>query len=368
MKILIAPDKFKGSFSAHEVCNALSKGIKKSYPTATIISKPLADGGDGSLEVLDYYLELETITKTVQGPLGKPIAASYKIAGSIAYVELSAASGLILLKPHERNCLFTNTFGTGELIYDAIKRGANTIFLFVGGSATNDGGTGMANALGYQFYDAQNQLIQPIGKNLVDIHTIEDSQLLFDKNKLTIKVICDVNNPFYGPNGAAHVYAAQKGANPTEIIHLNNGLINLANQLTNQNYPDVSEVPGAGAAGGVAGGAIAFLDASLYSGIQTFLEITDLESVLKESDFVITGEGKLDAQTAQGKVISGVCQLALKYQKPIIAVCGDADEKAAKKLGINKVFTVLSRSTDLKEAMEKGAEKLVEIGEGIVFL
>jgi len=367
VKILIASDKFKGSLSANEVCEALKAGIKKANLSAEIFSKPLADGGDGSLEVLQYYLDLKMITITVNDPLMQPIQASYSMTGDTAYIEMSKASGLILLVAAERNCMHTTSFGTGELITDAIEKGATKIYLFIGGSATNDGGIGIASALGYRFFDADDKMLASIGKNLGQIKRIDNTQLHYNLSTISFQVICDVNNPFFGEHGAAYVYAAQKGASAKEIDLLDKGLENLANCLTRQNYPAIAQVPGAGAAGGVGGGAIAFLGAKLVSGIQTFLDLTQLETILKDCDLIITGEGKIDHQTEQGKVVSGVCQLAKKYQKPVIAVCGIADLPIAESLGIQKVYTVRSRSISTKDAMENAREKLLVIGEELGF-
>lgn len=366
MKILLAPDKFKGSLSAQEVCQALTKGIHSVDPTVEIFQKPLADGGDGSLEVLQHYFDLATVTITVHDPLMRPIRASYKIAQQTAYIEMAAASGLMRLKHSEQNPLHTSTFGTGELIADALRRGSTTIYLFIGGSATNDGGIGMANALGYRFYDDMGQLLSPIGKNLAAIAHIDSQHVPFDWQKIRTQVICDVDNPFYGDTGAAYTYARQKGANDEEIVFLDRGLQHLATLLKRHRFPDITTVAGAGAAGGLGGGAIAFLNAYLVSGIQTFLSITQLEEVLKDCDIVITGEGKLDRQTEQGKVISGVCALAQKYKKPVIAVCGDVDFPIAKTLQIDTVYTIRSRSSSMTDAMENAADKLEQIGPEIL--
>lgn len=365
MKILIAPDKFKGSLSAAAVCQALSEGLKKANPNLEISTRPMADGGDGSLEVLNHYFNLKPIEVTVNDPLFRPIKATYNVSDTTAYIEMSTASGLVLLKKEERKCKYTSTYGTGELIADALQKGLKEIYLFIGGSATNDGGIGIAAALGYRFYDILGNLLSPIGKNLLLIDRIDNSQLIFDTQKVKIKVICDVNNPLFGANGAAYVYAPQKGATPIEVAQLDQGLVNLAAKLIAYNFPNIIDLPGAGAAGGVGGGAIAFLEAQLISGIQTFLEITELESLIKDCDLVITGEGKLDAQTVRGKVISGVCSLAKKYSKPIIAVCGAAEKEVAEKLGLQEVYTIMERSNSMEEAMEKTAEKLIEIG-GII--
>ncbi|MEM1326294.1 MAG: glycerate kinase [Bacteroidota bacterium] len=362
MTILLAPDKFKGSLSAKGVCDGLAKGIKAFSAGSKILKKPMADGGDGSLAVLGYYLELETITLEVQAPLGRSISASYKKQDDKAYIELAAASGLVLLKPEERNCLLTSTFGTGQLIKDAIQNGAKTIYLFIGGSATNDGGVGIAQALGYRFYDENRQQLAPIGENLIRINRIDSQDVFFDSNQVNIKVISDVNNPFYGKNGAAHVYAMQKGASKEDIELLDEGLKSLAHQLISHGFQDMSTVAGSGAAGGVGGGAMSFLGAELMSGIQFFLELTDLESAIQACDVVVTGEGKLDQQSLQGKVISGVYEQAKYHQKPIIIVCGDADRAVAATLDIQQSYTVLEESDSLADAMEQTATKLYEIG------
>jgi len=366
MKILIAPDKFKGSLTANEVCEALSKGIKQTNKEVEIISKPLADGGDGSLEVLSHYVDLQTITLTVHDPLFRPIQASYKLSGETAYIEMATASGLVLLKEEEQNPLFNTSIGTGELIKDALQKGATSIYLFIGGSATTDGGIGIAHALGYRFYDERDQLLSPIGRSLNLIHRIDKSQLLFDPKKIQVQVICDVNNPFFGKQGAAYVYAPQKGATPEQVAYLDFGLRNLAQQLIYHQFPAIGLVAGAGAAGGVGGGAIAFLGATLVAGIDTFLQITKLEEILKDCDLVITGEGKLDSQSIQGKVVSGVCQLAKQYQKRVIAVCGSIDKKVLEELSIDSAYSILERSADLEEAFTTAKEKLEEIGTFVV--
>lgn len=362
MKILIAPDKFKGSLSALQVCNAIYKGLKNFNPNLDIITCPLADGGEGSLETMNHYLNLEPEKLVVNDPLFRPIKSTYYRSKETAYIEMSAASGLVLLKKEERNCMFTSSLGTGELIADAIKKGATTIHLFIGGSATNDGGIGMASALGYQFYDASENLLSPIGQNLNSINRIDKSHLNFNLEEVTVKVVCDVNNPLYGKNGAAYMYAAQKGASLVEIEQLNQGLINLASKLIRHDFPNIADTPGAGAAGGIGGGAMAFLGAELISGIQNFIKITQLESLIKECDLVITGEGKLDAQTEHGKVMSGVCNLAKQYDKPIVAVCGDVEKGFSKKLGLKKVYTLMERTDSIEEAMKNGEIYLEKIG------
>ena len=361
MNILLAPDKFKGSMSALEVCNSIVKGLKKNNSNLNIVSCPMADGGEGSLEIINHYLKLNPVQLTVNDPLFRPIKSTYYLSKKNAYIQMSSASGLILLKKEERNCMLTSSYGTGELILDSLKKGARSINLFIGGSATNDGGIGLASALGYRFFDGSGNLIHPIGKNLLSIDKIDKSQLLFNPEELEVKVVCDVNNPLYGKNGAAHVYAAQKGASLIEIDQLNEGLINLASKLIQYDFSDIAEVPGAGAAGGVGGGAIAFLNAKLASGIKTFIDLTQLELLIKKCDLVITGEGKLDSQTEQGKVVSGICNLAKKYNKEIIGICGEAEKNISNKLGFKKVYTILDRTNSVEEAIEKTDEYLADI-------
>jgi glycerate kinase len=365
MTILIATDKFKGSLSAAGVCDALSMGTKEPLSAMSIIRKPMADGGDGSLAVLESYLPLETVSCEVQDPIGRSIIAQYKNCQQTAYIELAAASGLVLLTQKERNCLFTSTFGTGQLIADAIQKGAKTIYLFIGGSATNDGGIGIAQALGYQFYDQAGKALAPIGQNLVHIDQIATSQNSIDLSTIQIKVVSDVNNPFYGENGAAQVYAAQQGASPTAIATLENGLKNLAAQFVHHQYKDIAQLAGSGAAGGVGGGAVALLNAQLLSGIQFFIELTSVEEDIRTCDLVITGEGKLDRQTAQGKVVSGICQLAKKHQKPILLVCGDAEQPIPDELGIHQLYTIREQVDSLEIAIATAATQLQQIGQQI---
>lgn len=365
MNILLCPDKFKGSLSAREVCEALAKGINAKHPQADIVKCPLADGGDGSLQALEDYVEVETVTIACTDPLGRPIQAAYRQAGAIAYIEVAAASGLVLLSETDRNCLKTTSYGTGQLIAHAIENGAREVYLFLGGSATNDGGIGIASALGFQFLDESGNSLAPIGENLGKIHTIDDSSALSRLEKLTVKVVCDVDNPLVGPTGAAHVYAPQKGATAAAVALLDDGLRNLAKKLVAAGYPDVVELPGAGAAGGIGGGAVAFLSGQLQSGTATFLEMSQLETAILQADLVITGEGFLDAQTAQGKLISGVCDLAQQHGKPIIGVCGGAEDGIAELLGLQNVYTIMERSSSLEESMNNAAEKLEEIGQEI---
>ncbi len=352
MKILLAPDKFKGSLSASKLCEAIASGIKRFDNSIEIIKHPMADGGDGSLDILEQHLNLETVTLTVNDPLFRPVQASYKKTKDIAYIEMASASGLVLLKKEEQNCMKTSTYGTGELIQDAITKGVRTIYLFLGGSATSDAGIGMATALGYTFLDKNNISLSPTGENLSKINRIRPPKKTDHINNIKCIALCDVDNPLYGEHGAAHVFAAQKGANSIEIEHLDHGLKHFSNLVKQQLQKDISKTSGAGAAGGLGGGSIIFLNAKLQSGIETILNITKFEEVLTNTDLIITGEGKIDQQTLNGKVVYGIAQFAKKKNIPIYAVCGDSELSISeiKSLGIQKLRSVLSASSNKKEA------------------
>lgn len=360
MKILIAPDKFKGSLSALQVCDAISKGIESQLKGVQITQQPMADGGEGSSLILTDKLGLRSKTVTIFDPLRRQIEATYFHNASQAIIEMSSATGLALLSKSEQNPLVTSTFGTGQLILDAIDSGKREIHLFIGGSATNDAGIGMAHALGYNFLDANGDLVTPIGANLIKIKNIDVSNVDHRISNLIFKVICDVQNPFFGVEGAAFVYAFQKGANREEVKMLDAGLQNIARVIQNDLKIDVSNIKGSGAAGGLGGGAVAFLGASIESGIEYMIQMTDLEKCVSEYDLVITGEGKIDRQTIYGKVVSGVAALALKYKKPCIAVCGisELSDEKMRVMGLRSVLSIAQPGVSINESMLNGGQLL----------
>jgi len=365
MKIVIAPDKFKDSLSAIKVCENLVNGLTNQESTIDFISCPMADGGEGSLETLNYHLNFEPVELIVNDPLFRPVKSTYFISNNIAYIEMSSASGLELLKEIDRNPMLTSSIGTGELILDAINKGVKKINLFIGGSATNDGAVGIAYALGYRFYDSMGNHLSPIGGNLSLIDTIDSKKVRINLKEFDINVFCDVDSPMFGKDGAAFTYAPQKGANFSQVKYLDKGLKNLVSKLTKNNYKNIAYIPGSGAAGGVGGGLIAFFDAKLVSGIEKIIEVVQLEKLINNCDLIITGEGKLDSQTEKGKVISGVCRLATKYQKPVIAVCGSEEKYISKKLGIKKVYAIEDRANSFEDSLNNAGEYLVEIGNEI---
>jgi glycerate kinase len=322
MNILIAPDKFKYSLTAKEVCEAVEKGIRKYMPSANIIKIPLADGGEGSLETLENTIKFERVYLKVKNPVFKSIKTFYGILKDTAYIEMSSVSGLQLLDKSERNPMRTTSFGTGELILDAINKGVNKIYLFVGGSATNDAAIGIASALGYVFKDENNKTLDPVGSNLIKIKSIYAGKAESLTN-IDFHVLTDVNNPFFGCNGAARIFASQKGANSDEITILDDGLKNISEIFKSKFGIDVSDIPGSGAAGGVGGGAMVFCSAKIKSGIDTILDLLNIDNVINESDLVITGEGFLDKQTFDGKVVMGVINRCNLNKKPLGIVCGD---------------------------------------------
>lgn len=364
MKFVIAPDKFKGSLTGFEFCDAVEKGMRMVFKDAEILKKPLADGGDGTIEVVKYYLNGEKITLTVNDPLFRPITASYLYSpkNKIAFIEMAEASGLKLLKDTERNCMQSTTLGTGELIADALKKGAKEVILGIGGSATNDGGMGMAHALGYRFLDESGQELQPVGSNLMSVKRIDDSKIHPQLQEVMVKVACDVSNPLYGPNGAAKVYGAQKGASEKEIELLDAGLQNYSKTILKQYNIDLQQTNGSGAAGGIGGGAIVFLNGKLTSGIDLIKELANFDTAIEGADWVITGEGKLDGQTLSGKTIDGVLHSAKRQGIQVAALCGivDISEDTKEKLGLAYIIAVSEGISDIQLAMDSAYKNVVK--------
>ena len=370
MKFVIAPDKFKGSLSGIEFCDTVEEGILSVLPDAEILKLPLADGGDGTIEILNYHLQGERIKVMVKDPLFRSIEASYLFikSSSTAFIEMAEASGMKLLADRDHNCFFTTTYGTGELILDAIKKGAKHIILGIGGSATNDCGIGMAAALGFKFLDSDNNEVIAIGKNLSQIEKIDTTHAVKKLGEISFKVACDVTNPLYGKNGAAHVYAAQKGASKDEILLLDEGLKNMAALFKDQLKMDIQNIKGAGAAGGLGAGAMAFLNAKLISGIDLIKELVGFDNKIRNADWVITGEGKLDYQTLSGKTIQGVIASSRNYNISVAAFCGSIalSPKELKKMGISYADSILEKGIKIEDAMENSAGYIKNISPSFV--
>ena len=327
MKIVIAPDSFKESLTASEVCDAIETGFTTVFKEADMIKIPMADGGEGTAAALKETLSGEWQRIIAHDPLMRPIEASYVLLpNQTAIIEMASCAGLHLLTQSERDPGITTTYGVGEMLVDAIDKGAKHIILGIGGSATNDAGTGMLKALGYRFLDAQHHELAQGGKALAALAFIDSREVSDKIADISITVACDVTNPLCGQLGASHVYAPQKGATLDDIVILDNALNHFANIASRQNFPDNRHEAGAGAAGGLGFALMTFLSATLNGGFQLVSEFSNLEQMIQQADLVITGEGKMDFQTSMGKVASGVLSLAKAVNVPVIAICGVVDD------------------------------------------
>lgn len=360
-KIVIASDSFKGSLSSLEVAHAAAAGIRRVLPESEIICMETADGGEGTAATLTSTLKGTSVTATVSDPLGRKIEAEYGIAEvegkKTAVMEMSQASGLPLLSPSERNPLLTSTYGTGEMILDAIGRGCRRFLIGIGGSATNDGGTGMLEALGFRFTDTDGQKITGLcGGNIGKIAGIDGSSVPHEVLESEFIIACDVETPFWGPEGAAAVFGPQKGATPDTVAILEEGMQSLGRVIIRDLGIDLSAVKGSGAAGGLGGAFHTFLNAILRSGTDMVLDAIGFEEAIRNADLIITGEGKIDSQTSRGKVISGITARAQRHGIPVIAIAGivDMDEDSMKNSGLAAAWAIGPRpqnESDLEHAM-----------------
>lgn len=380
-KIVIAPDSFKESMTAAEAGRALQMGLSAALPETTEYDiVPMADGGEGTMQALHSALGGAYQRIEVQNALGAPVEAqySYVFNQATAIIELAEASGLERISAEDRNPLLTSTFGTGQLILDALEKGAQKIILGIGGSATNDGGTGMLRALGARFFDAEEEILPEGGASLKRLEHIDLSAIDDRLKGVEFEIVCDVDNPLLGERGATKTYGAQKGASEADLEVLEDALTQYRDVLITTFNHDYSEVPGAGAAGGTGIALHAFLSAELTRGIDVVLRETDLETRLKNADLCITGEGKIDAQTIYGKTPIGVAEVAQRCNVPVIAVCGvvGEDYNIVHDYGISYVFALVGKDDEAKhadkpseaeisEAMENGFSAMVEKGRAI---
>ncbi len=327
------------------------------------VRKPVADGGEGTSGVLTAATNGQLRTLSVNDPLCRPVRATYGLSGDgkTAFVEMAQASGLDLLKSHERNPLLTSTFGTGELIRDALKQGVEEVVLCIGGSATTDAGMGMAAALGYEFLDKNNTPLRPIGRSMQYVDRIRRVSLNVDLSRVRFRVACDVENPLFGTNGAAYIYGPQKGASPKMVLELDKGLRVIANVLKRDFGIEEAEKSGSGAAGGLGFGARVFLKASFQNGFDLVAETLGMAQGIRNTDLIITGEGSLDEQTLAGKVIAGITRLAQVHKVPVVAFCGRLalSETQLQELGLVETTAITPASMPLNEAMSQ-AELLLE--------
>ncbi len=352
-KIVVACDSFKGSLSSWEVADAVHAGIMEVFPHAEVVNVSVADGGEGTMDALVASLGGRRVRKMVSDPLGRSIEAVYGLlGGGTAIVEMSSASGLSLLTAEERNPLYTSTYGTGELIADVLRHGCKRVYVGIGGSATNDGGMGMLAALGYKFYDESDNLIKPCGAGMSRVARIDATGVMPELFDTEFMVACDVDNPFYGPKGAACVFAPQKGASPDDVDFLDAGMKHFANKVFDFTGVLIAEVPGAGAAGGLGGAFFAFLNAKLVSGIDMVLDTIRFDELVSGASLVITGEGRIDCQTAMGKTPIGVLRRAQAKGIPVVAIGGSVRScPEVESLGFRTVFGVTPKGMSLEEAM-----------------
>ncbi len=361
-KIVIAPDKFKGSLSAIQVCQAIKKGILKHIKNIDVLIAPMADGGDGTVEVIRHYIGGELRQCQVRDPLLRPIIASYLYSNSQqkAYIEMSEASGIKLLSDNELNPLLTSTYGTGQLIKDAINKGARHIILGIGGSATNDAGMGMARALGYQFFNDNGEELGGYGKDLLQLAYIDDSKVNPLLTNIRFEIACDVTNPLYGSMGAAHIYAQQKGANSKMIDELDAGLFHFHNLVKKWRHVDLQNIPGSGAAGGLGAGCVLFLNAELKSGISLIKQLANFNKLALGADWIITGEGKLDEQTFSGKVIKGLIDSVNTQKVAIFCGINELSPDAYSTFKPDTISQTYSYASDLDDSIKNAYNYLTQ--------
>lgn len=362
MKIVIAPDSYKESLSALDVATAIEQGFREIYPDAEYVKLPVADGGEGTVEAMVAATQGYQVEVTVTGPLGEPVAAFYGLSGDkqCAFIEMAAASGLESVPSARRNPLLTTSWGTGELIRHALDAGVKQIIIGIGGSATNDGGAGMVQALGAKLLTQDNQQIALGGGALDSLARIDISELDERLAECRIDVACDVTNPLTGPQGATAVFGPQKGATAEMIARLDKALAHFAGIIHRDLDLDVLNLEGGGAAGGMGAGLYAFCGAKLRPGIEIVTDALHLADIVADADLVITGEGRIDSQTIHGKVPVGVARVAKRYNLPVIGIAGSltADVGVVHDHGLDAVFSVIYSICTLDEALENAAENV----------
>lgn len=369
-KIVIAPDSFKGSLTAQEAAEAVEAGIKSFKRSIEVVKVPMADGGEGTVQSMVDATCGRIIPVRVKGPMLQEVEAFYGILGdgNTAVIEMAAASGLPLVKPEERNPLLATTYGTGELIRNALDMGCRSIIIGIGGSATNDGGVGAMQALGASFTDEAGNEIGAGGGSLGQLYKIETQNMDKRIKDTVITVACDVDNPLCGTKGASYVFGPQKGADNAMVLELDRNLAHYADLVESTVGVRIKDYPGAGAAGGLGGGLLAFLGASLKKGVDIVIETVKLEEKMKDADLVITGEGMMDYQTVYGKTPYGVAGIAKKLGIPVVAICGSIG-KGTEILydnGFNSIFSIVDRPMSLEEAMARSKELVQNCAERVI--
>lgn len=372
MKIVIAPDSFKESLTSLEVASAIETGFKKVFHHAQYIKVPMADGGEGTVRSLIDATQGNLISTAVIAPLGNTVSATWGLSGNkdTAFIEMAASSGLHLVPLEQRNPLKTTSFGTGQLIKAALECGIKKIILGIGGSATNDGGVGMLQALGGRFLDKDQREIQLGGESLQTLSKIDLTHLDPRLKEIEIQVACDVTNPLCGPNGASAIFGPQKGATAEMVQQLDHALHHFSTIVEQQYHLNIREQPGSGAAGGMGAGLLLLPNVRLQSGVEIIINVVNLIKQVENADLIITGEGRMDSQTAQGKTPAGVAKVAKYFNKPVIAIVGSLKEdyEVVYDIGIDAVFPILHQVENLDITLKKGKENLISTAQNIARL
>ncbi|MGE4484524.1 MAG: glycerate kinase [Oscillospiraceae bacterium] len=369
-KCIVIPDSFKGSISSVEICHIAKNSIAKIFPDCEVITLPVADGGEGTVECFLQAIDGSVAIKTdVSGPYGEPVSADYARIGSTAIIEMAATAGLPMVREN-KNPKLTTTFGVGQQMLHAIKNGAKEIVLGLGGSATNDGGCGCAAALGTKFYNASGDSFIPAGGTLDKIAQIDVSQTKALLAGVKVTAMCDIDNPMYGKTGAAYIFGPQKGADPEMIEFLDGQLRSLDRSIKRSLGLDVSQIPGSGAAGAFGAGCVAFFSAELKPGIEVVLDTVHFSELLDGADMVFTGEGRIDSQSLRGKVVIGVARRAVKKNVPVIAVVGDVQDDAygAYDMGVSAIFSINRLAIPFKDAKPRSKEDYAHTFEDVLRL
>lgn len=357
-KIIIIPDSFKGSLSSKQVADIMTLAIKKYYPLCQIKTYPIADGGEGTVDCFLDMWEGKKITLHTKGPHMNDIVASYALIEKTAVIEVAQIVGLPMTDPLDPT--LTTTYGLGEVIKDAISKGATTVMIGLGGSSTNDAGIGMALALGAKFYNQEDEMFQPTPLSLSQIKRINLDKLNQVISGINFVGICDVENPLYGLLGAAYVYSPQKGATKNQVVQLDKELKAFAQLIQNEMQIDLQSIKGTGAAGGLGAAIITFLSGTLKPGIDTILELNDVAREIRNADLIITGEGKIDEQSSYGKAIAGIAKLAKKHDVPLLAICGSIGDHSDQiyEMGVSAIFSINKQAMDFNESKALSEENL----------
>lgn len=368
MRVLVAMDSFKGGLSSKQLADLAERGIRKVYPGAIVDKIAVADGGEGSVEAMAETMGGKLREVTVHGPVGECVTARYALAGTRAVIEMAAASGLCLMHGRQ-DVLGSSTIGTGELIFDAVENGCDQIIVCIGGSATTDGGMGALRALGVQFFDRDGAKLAGCGADLEQVASIDTSQVPAAVRQARISIACDVVNPLFGPKGAAYVFAPQKGANAEQVQRLDAGLRHYDELMRSHTGKDIASQPGMGAAGGLGYGLSQLLGAKLCRGADLILDEIGIDTHLSQCDIVITGEGRIDRQTPDGKLPAGIAKRAKKIGKTVFAICGSEERNVQEALytaGIDEVISCVATPCTLQEAMEQAQDNVIRAAQRLM--